>query len=146
MKGPPTRTAISLGRITAAAQNSKSVPVTADNSTRAETNQTFGGSVKMGGFGKFALSRELAWLDSLVVQRGDRDTSYSPAVFDLEAGPVTIAFSELQLTFRYDRLRLPCTRLAILCLLTFALSPSAIQAQASAGVPVIKITKQDSSI
>ena len=37
-------------------------------------------------------------------------------------------------------------RLAILCLLAFALSPSVTQAQASAGVPVIKITKEDSSI
>jgi polyisoprenoid-binding protein YceI len=37
-------------------------------------------------------------------------------------------------------------RLAILCLLAFALSPSVIQAQASAGVPLIKITKEDSSI
>jgi polyisoprenoid-binding protein YceI len=37
-------------------------------------------------------------------------------------------------------------RLAILCLLALALSPSVTQAQASAGVPVIKITKEDSSI
>ena len=37
-------------------------------------------------------------------------------------------------------------RLAILCLLALALSPSVTQAQASAEVPVIKITKEDSSI
>jgi polyisoprenoid-binding protein YceI len=37
-------------------------------------------------------------------------------------------------------------RLAILCLLVFAMSPSMAQAQASAGVPVIKIIKEDSSI
>jgi polyisoprenoid-binding protein YceI len=37
-------------------------------------------------------------------------------------------------------------RLAILCLLASALSPTMTQAQTSAGVPVIKITKEDSSI
>jgi hypothetical protein len=70
------------------------VPVTADNSTRAETNQTFAGIVNMGGFGKFALNRELASLDNQVVQRGNRDTLHSLAVFDLEAGPVTITLPD----------------------------------------------------
>jgi polyisoprenoid-binding protein YceI len=37
-------------------------------------------------------------------------------------------------------------RLAILCLLASALSPTMTQAQTSAGLPVIKITKEDSSI
>jgi len=37
-------------------------------------------------------------------------------------------------------------RLTILCLLTSGLSPSMPQAQAPAGVPIIKITKEDSSI
>ncbi len=37
-------------------------------------------------------------------------------------------------------------RLTLLCLLAFVLSPSLTQAQASAGVPVIKIVKEDSSI
>jgi polyisoprenoid-binding protein YceI len=37
-------------------------------------------------------------------------------------------------------------RLAILCLLASGLSPSITQAQAPAGVPIIKITKEDSSI
>jgi polyisoprenoid-binding protein YceI len=53
---------------------------------------------------------------------------------------------KLELTTRRDRLRLRCMRVAIVCLLAFALSPSMTQAQASAGVPVIKITKEDSSI
>jgi hypothetical protein len=48
----------------------------------------------MGDFGAFALNRELASLDIQVVQRGNRDTSYSPAVFDLEAGPVTITLPD----------------------------------------------------
>ena len=37
-------------------------------------------------------------------------------------------------------------RLAILCLLASSLSPAMTQAQAPAGVPVIEITKEDSSI
>jgi polyisoprenoid-binding protein YceI len=37
-------------------------------------------------------------------------------------------------------------RLAILCLLASAVSPTMTQAQTSAGLPVIKITKEDSSI
>ena len=37
-------------------------------------------------------------------------------------------------------------RLATLCLLASSLSPTMTQAQTSAGVPVIKITKEDSSI
>ena len=37
-------------------------------------------------------------------------------------------------------------RLAILCLLVSGLSPSMTQAPASPGIPVIKITKEDSSI
>jgi polyisoprenoid-binding protein YceI len=37
-------------------------------------------------------------------------------------------------------------RLAILCFLAFALFPSMTQAQASAGVPVIEITKEESSV
>jgi hypothetical protein len=37
-------------------------------------------------------------------------------------------------------------RLAILCLLACGLSPSMTQPQAPAGIPVIKITKEDSSI
>lgn len=86
--------AISFIGIAAAAQNSKPVPVTADNFTRAETDKTFDGMMKMGGFGKFALNRELAPLDNQVVQRANRDTLYSLAVFDLDAGPVKITLPD----------------------------------------------------
>ncbi|MGA7225844.1 MAG: DUF1254 domain-containing protein [Candidatus Acidiferrales bacterium] len=81
--------AISILVASAAAQN-KPVPVTADNFARAETDKTFDGMVKMGGFGKFAHFRDLAPIDNQVVQRGNRDTLYSTAIFDLDAGPVTI--------------------------------------------------------
>ncbi len=87
-------TALSFFALTSAASENKPIAVTADNFTRAETDQTFAGIVKMGGFGKFALNRELASLDNQVVQRGNRDTLYSLAVFDLDAGPVTITLPD----------------------------------------------------
>jgi hypothetical protein len=47
---------------------------------------------------------------------------------------------------RGSGLKFGVVRLAVVCLFAVALSPSMTQAQASAGVPVIKITKEDSSI
>ena len=52
----------------------------------------------------------------------------------------------LYLTPNDQALRLRPMRLAILCLLASGLCPSMTQAQVPAGVPVIKITKEDSSI
>jgi hypothetical protein len=70
-----------------------SVPVTADNFIRAETDKTFSGFEQ--GFGKFQHFRELAPIDNQVVQRGNRDTLYSMGVFDLDAGPVTISLTTI---------------------------------------------------
>ena len=66
----------------------RAVPVTADNFKRAETDMYFAGAAKRGAFGKFFHYRELP-LESPVV-RPNRDTLYSEAVFDLDAGPVKI--------------------------------------------------------
>lgn len=66
------------------------VPVTADNFVRAETDLYFAGIVKKDGFGKFEHNRELADVNHQTVVRMNRDTLYSGAVFDLDAGPVTI--------------------------------------------------------
>ncbi|HEY0464643.1 MAG TPA: DUF1254 domain-containing protein [Polyangiaceae bacterium] len=66
----------------AQAPASKAVPVTADNFIRAESDAVFSGLVAQTGLGKFHHHRD--------VQRGNRDTLYSTAVFDLDAGPVTI--------------------------------------------------------
>jgi hypothetical protein len=66
------------------------IPVTADNFNRAETNLHFGRVVKDGAFGKFVHRREPASLDNQTVIRVNRDTLYSSAVFDLDAGPVKI--------------------------------------------------------
>jgi len=70
------------------------VPVTADNFTRAETDLYFGNAVKDGGFGKFFHIREPTPIDKQTVIRMNRDTLYSAAVFDLDAGRVTITLPE----------------------------------------------------
>jgi hypothetical protein len=70
------------------------VPVTADNFVRAESDLYFGNLVKEGGFGKFNHRREPAAIDNQTVIRLNRDTLYSAAVFDLDAGPVTITLPD----------------------------------------------------
>ena len=70
------------------------VQVTADNFVRAESDLYFGSIVKDGGFGKFNHKRELTPIDNQTVIRMNRDTLYSGAVFDLDAGPVTITLPD----------------------------------------------------
>ena len=50
--------------------------------------------LKEDGFGKFEHHRELSPIDAQTVVRMNRDTLYSAAVFDLEAGPVTITMPD----------------------------------------------------
>ncbi len=69
-------------------------PVTADNFIRAESDSVFAGLVAQGGFGKFYHNRELTPVDNHIVQRANRDTLYSTAVFDLDAGPATITLPD----------------------------------------------------
>jgi hypothetical protein len=64
--------------------------VTPDNFVRAESDLYFSGTVKLGGFAKFHHNREPTPLDKQTVIRMNRDTLYSAAVFDLDAGPVTV--------------------------------------------------------
>jgi len=66
------------------------IPVTVDNFTRAESDLYLGNAVKDGGFGKFHHNRTVAEIDKQFVIRMNRDTLYSAAVFDLDAGTVTI--------------------------------------------------------
>lgn len=68
--------------------------VTVDNFVRAETDNYFAKTVKDGGFGKFTHSRELADVKNRTAVRLNRDTLYSFGVFDLEAGPVTVALPD----------------------------------------------------
>lgn len=65
-------------------------PVGVDNFIRAESDLYLSNMVRDGGFGKFLHRREPASIDDQTVIRLNRDTLYSAAVFDLDAGPVTI--------------------------------------------------------
>jgi len=72
-----------------------SVPVTVDNFIRAESDLYFGGILKdSGAIGKFLHRREPARIENQTVIRLNRDTLYSSAVFDLDAGPVTITLPD----------------------------------------------------
>lgn len=71
------------------------VPVTVDNFVRAESDIYFSAvALKDGGFGKFTHKRELSPIDDQKVIRQNRDTLYSVAVFDLDAGPVTVTMPD----------------------------------------------------
>ena len=76
------------------ASAAEAVPVTPDNFVRAETDLYFGNSVAEGGFGKFHFFREPMPVDHQTVIRANRDTLYGSAVFDLDAGPVTITLPD----------------------------------------------------
>ncbi|MBY5868520.1 DUF1254 domain-containing protein [Rhizobium leguminosarum] len=69
-------------------------PVTIDNFVRAESDLYFGNVARDGGFGKFFHRREPATIENQTIIRLNRDTLYSGAVFDLQAGPVTITLPE----------------------------------------------------
>lgn len=80
------------------AEESKStpaaLPIIVDNFARAESDLYMGNAVKDGGFGKFTHNREPTPIDKQLVIRMNRDTLYSMAVFDLDAGPVTITLPD----------------------------------------------------
>jgi hypothetical protein len=77
-----------------AASDDKPILVTPDNFVRAESDLYFSGVVKDGGFGKFMHRREPTPIAKQTVIRMNRDTLYSAAVFDLDAGPVTITLPD----------------------------------------------------
>jgi hypothetical protein len=77
-----------IGGAQAQAPAGSAVTVTADNFNRAETDMNLALFVKQGALGKFVHLRELP-LESTGVRR-NRDTLYSEAVFDLDAGPVKV--------------------------------------------------------
>jgi hypothetical protein len=69
--------------------------VTPDNFSRAETHMYFSSVIKLAGsIGRFGHRRELTPIDKQHVVRPNRDTLYSAAVFDLDAGPVTVTMPE----------------------------------------------------
>jgi len=69
------------------------VPVTADNFNRAESDMYYATIVNDGGFGKLVHHRDLYPIDAPIV-RSNRDTLYSMSVFDFDAGPVTITLPD----------------------------------------------------
>ena len=77
-----------------AAPADKPIPVTPDNFVRAESDLYFSGVVKDGGFGKFVHRRQPTDIAKQTVIRMNRDTLYSAALLDLDAGPVTIALPD----------------------------------------------------
>lgn len=77
-----------------ASSQSDAVFVTPDNFVRAETDLYFGGVVAKGGLGKFEHNRDAVPIDKQTIIRTNRDTLYSAAVFDLDAGPVTITLPD----------------------------------------------------
>ncbi|WP_244813822.1 DUF1254 domain-containing protein [Caballeronia sp. Lep1P3] len=85
----------SLGILSLARVGEASELVTADNFNRAESDLYFSQTVqRAGGLGKFSHRRELASVASQAVVRTNRDTLYSAAVFDLDAGPVTVTMPD----------------------------------------------------
>ena len=73
--------------------------VNPDNFNRAESDMYFGRIVAKGGFGRFTHHRELTSVDDRTIIRPNRDTLYSSAVFDLDAGPVTITLPDARQRF-----------------------------------------------
>ena len=75
-------------------RSTEPIKVTEENFIRAESDKYFSARVKAGGFGKLSNLRELMSIENQSVIRSNRDTLYSPGVFDLEAGPVTITLPD----------------------------------------------------
>jgi len=87
--------AVALSCIVTSAIAQNAVPVTVDNFARAESDLYFAGVLKdSGAIGRFNHRREPARIDNQTVIRLNRDTLYSSAVFDLDAGPVTITLPD----------------------------------------------------
>lgn len=71
------------------------IPVTVENFIRAESHLYFiAVAQNESGFGRFEHHRTLSPIDSQTIIRQNRDTLYSAAVFDLDAGPVTITLPD----------------------------------------------------
>ncbi len=71
------------------------IPVTADNFVRAESDMYIGVAAReAGGLGKMQHRREPASIDNQTVIRLNRDTLYSSVAVDLDAGPVSITLPD----------------------------------------------------
>ncbi|OWJ64080.1 DUF1254 domain-containing protein [Inquilinus limosus] len=86
--------AMSLLMASAAASAQTAMPVTVETYDRAQTDVYFAGVVKAGGFGRFRHGRELSPPVQQGIVRGNRDTLYSFAILDLDAGPATVTLPD----------------------------------------------------
>lgn len=82
------------GSVLAQPVQSSKIPVNVENFVRAESDLYMGKMVANGALGRFVHSREPVSVDEQSVIRMSRDTLYSSAVFDLDAGPVTVALPD----------------------------------------------------
>jgi hypothetical protein len=70
--------------------------VTVEDYNRAQSDVNFARAIKGGGVDKFTHGRELASPEQRdAIIRPNRDTLYSFAVFDLDAGPVTVTLPDV---------------------------------------------------
>jgi hypothetical protein len=82
-------------RSSAQQRTDNTMPVTVENFSRAESDLYMSVvALKEDGFGKFEHHREVSPVDAQTVIRQNRDTLYSAAVFDLDAGPVTFTLPD----------------------------------------------------
>ena len=95
-------TVIGAAQAQTSSPSGTAVPVTVDNFVRAESDLYMGGILKDSGdaLGTFNHRREVASIDHQTVIRLNRDTMYSSALFDLDAGPVTITLPDAGKRFR----------------------------------------------
>ncbi len=85
---------VGLGSASAQGSSDTPTPVGVENFVRAESDLYMGKMVKDGGLGQFVHSREPVSINNQNVIRMNRDTIYSQAVFDLDAGPVTVTLPD----------------------------------------------------
>lgn len=89
------RVILTIAALAFAAPAQAQQPVTVDNFIRAESDIYMGNFAKeSGGLAKLVHRREPASVDNQTVIRLNRDTLYSSAVFDLDAGPVTVTMPD----------------------------------------------------
>lgn len=87
--------ALALGLIVAAPALAEPITVNATNFIRAESDLYFSAvAASRGGVGILGHDREMTSIDDQAIIRLNRDTLYSSAVFDLDAGPVTLTLPE----------------------------------------------------
>jgi hypothetical protein len=100
MKKPHMRILAAMSVVMASSVTSAQTPtsqaelVTVENYNRAQSDVYFASVVKNRGFGKFWHGRELAPPAQQGIPRPNRDTLYSFAIVDLDAGPVTITLPD----------------------------------------------------